>query len=146
MSNPVSNILFKQSLWTFLLSSISTCFVQTTFFSIYVNKWFTVDDVLTLDILAITFILLLTITSLTTLFNLSIKVRYNKNYLVLSYFLFPFIFTLVTLIGIFRLTEKDIYPLDFLTLYISYTIIVVVFFIFHIYFYVNFWRLLKTKI
>jgi hypothetical protein len=135
----------KQLLWTFLLSSISACFIQTIFFSIYVNKWFTTGDVFTLNILGIIFNLCLAITSLTTLFNLSIKVRNNKNYLVLSYFLFPCTFILMTLRGIFELSAKDISPLDFFTLYISYTIVVVVFFIFHIYFYIKFWRHLKTK-
>ncbi len=102
------------------------------------------SDVMTLNILAIIFSLCLTITSLTTLFNLSTKVRHDKEYLVLSYFLFPFLFLLMTLIGIFKLEEKDIYPLDFLTLYISYTVVAVVFFIFHIYFYLKFWRHLKA--
>lgn len=103
------------------------------------------SDVMTLNILAVIFSLCLTLTSLTTLFNLSTKVRHKKNRLVLSYFLFPFIFILMTLIGIFKLKEKDIYPLDFLTLYISFAIVVVMFFIFHIYFYLKFGRDVKAK-
>ena len=144
MNKSISNILFKQLLLTFLLSSISSCFIQTIFFISRVNKWFTVSDVMTLNILAIIFSLSLTITSLTTLLNLSIKVRHDKKSLILSYFLFPCIFILMTLMGIFSLKEKDINPLDFLTLYISYTIVIAIFFALHIYFYLKFSRHLKT--
>lgn len=145
MNKSISIILFKQVLWTFFLSSISSCFIQTIFFGSHINKWFSMSDVMTLNILAIIFSLCLTITSLTTLFNLSTKVRHNKEYVVLSYFLFPCLFILVTLKGIFKLDEKDIYPVDFLTLYISYAVVVVVFFIFHIYFCLKFWRHFKFK-
>jgi hypothetical protein len=131
MNKTTSNILFRQLLWTFSLSSISSCFIQTIFFGSHINKWFTMSDVMTLNVLAIIFSLCLTLTSLTTLFNLSTKVRHKKSHLVLSYFLFPFIIILMTLIGIFKLKEKDIYPLDFSTLYISYFIVIVMFFIFH---------------
>ena len=144
MNKSISTILFKHLLLTFLSSSISSCFIQTIFFGSHVNKWFTMSDVMTLNILAIIFNLCLTMTSLTIFLKLSIKVRNNITYLRLSYFLFPCILILITLIGIFNLTERNIYPLDFVTLYISYTIIVVVFFVFHIYFYLKFWRHLKT--
>ena len=144
MTKPISNILSKQLLLTFLLSSISSCFIQTIFFGSYVNKWFTMSDVMNLNILAIIFSLCLAITSLTTLLNLSSKIRHDKIFLILSYFLFPCILVWLTLIGMFNLKEKDIYPLDLMTLYISYVIVIVMFFAFHIYFYLRFRRNLKN--
>jgi hypothetical protein len=140
----ISTILCRQLFWTFLLSSTSSCFIQTLFFGIHINKWFTIEDVLTLDILAIVFNLCLVLASLTTLLNLSIKVRNNKHYSALSYFLFPLIFITMTLIRIPNLKEKTIYPLDFSTLYISYAIVIVIFFVFRVYFYFQFCRHLKT--
>jgi hypothetical protein len=102
------------------------------------------EDVRALDILAIVFNLCLTLTSLTTLFNLSLNVRNNKNYLALSYFLFPSLFILTTFAGILNLKEKDIYPLDFSTLYISYTLVITIFFVFHVFFYLKFRQHLET--
>lgn len=145
MNKSISNLLLKHLLLTFLLSSILSCIVETIYFGSHVNKWFDRSDVMTLNIFVIVFNLCLTITSLTILFNLSTKIRHNKNYLILSYFLFPFIFVLLTFIGISTLKESDIYPLDSSTLYISCIVVIVLFFIFHIYFYLKTLRQLRIS-
>jgi len=146
MSKSIPDILFQQLFWTFLTSSIASCLLLTIFFPPFTNnnKWFTPGDVKTLDIIAIAFNLCLTLTSLTTLFNSSVKVRNNKSSLILSYFMLPSIFILLTLAWGFSLKEKDIYPLDFSTLGISYSMVTVTFLVIHIYYYVKFRRRLKT--
>lgn len=145
INKSISSIIFKQLFWTFLISSVFSFTVLTIFFSFQINKWFTMEDVMTLNILVLAFNLCLTLTSTTVLFNLSIKVRNNKNYLIVSYFLFPLLFTIITFVGILNLKQKDIYPLDFIMLYLSYGIVITVFFISHSFFYLKFRRHLKNK-
>ena len=145
MNKPVSYILLRQLFWTFLISSGSSFIIQTIFFGIHVNEWFTIEDVMTLNILALFLNICLALTSLTTLLNLSSKIGKNKKYFVLSYFLVPLLFTILTFVAIVSLKPKDIYPLDFLTVYISYSIAIALFFVSYSYSFLKFKRSIQAN-
>jgi len=100
---------------------------------------------MTLNILALFLNICLALTSLTTLLNLSSKIRKNKKYFVLSYFLVPLLFTILTFVAIVSLKPKDIYPLDFLTVYISYSIAIALFFVSYSYSFLKFKRSIQAN-
>ena len=145
MNKSISCILLKQLFWMFLISSVSSFFALTIFFGNQINRWFTMEDIMTLNVLVFVFNFGLTLTSATILFNLSTKVRNNKNYLFISYFLFTLLFIIITFVGLLNLKQEDIYPLDFIALYITYGVAIAMFFIPLAYFYLKFQKHLKTK-